>query len=126
MITIHKAILVQNVFDEAFGFGPLGPILRDPSVFDIFVKGPDAVYVERAGRLEKSSVFFENEQHLLYTIAKIIMPLGQVLSETSPVVRAVLPNGSWVIAALPPPGQSKTGVTFVIRCASTVDSPATP
>jgi len=61
---MEKGILLQNVLDEVFGFGPLGPLLRDPSVGDICVNGCNNIYVERHGRLEKTNIVFENERHL--------------------------------------------------------------
>jgi pilus assembly protein CpaF len=91
---MEKGILLQNVLDEVFGFGPLGPLLRDPSVGDICVNSVSAIYVERHGRLEKTSVVFENDRHLRQTIDKIIQPLGRRLDENSPMVDARLPNGS--------------------------------
>jgi len=98
----EKGILLQDVFDEIFGFGPLGPLLRDPSVGDICVNGAKKIYVERHGKFEKTNVCFENEKHLRHTIDKIIQPLGLRLDQNCPTVTASLPNGSLVEAAVPP------------------------
>lgn len=114
---LEKGILLQNVLDEVFGFGPLGPLLRDPSIGDICVNGPFAVYVERSGRLEKAPVVFENERHLRQTIDKIIQPLGRRLDDNSPMVDARLPNGSRVNATIPP--VTIDGPTLTIRCFGT-------
>jgi pilus assembly protein CpaF len=114
---MEKGILLQNVLDEVFGFGPLGPLLRDPSVGDICVNGTNAVYVERHGRLEKTSIVFENERHLRQTIDKIIQPLGRRLDDNSPMVDARLPNGSRVNATIPP--VTIDGPTITIRCFGT-------
>lgn len=114
---MEKGILLQNVLDEVFGFGPLGPLLRDPSVGDICVNGFNSVYVERHGRLEKTSVAFENDRHLRQTIDKIIQPLGRRLDENSPMVDARLPNGSRVNATIPP--VTIDGPTVTIRCFGT-------
>ncbi len=111
---MEKGILLQNVLDEVFGFGPLGPLLRDPSVGDICVNGIGSIYVERHGRLEKTNVVFENDRHLRQTIDKIIQPLGRRLDENSPMVDARLPNGSRVNATIPP--VSIDGPTITIRC----------
>ncbi len=111
---MEKGILLQNVLDEVFGFGPLGPLLRDPSVGDICVNGVNNIYVERHGRLEKTSVAFENEKHLRQTIDKIIQPLGRRLDDNSPMVDARLPNGSRVNATIPP--VTIDGPTITIRC----------
>ncbi|MBP7578132.1 MAG: CpaF family protein [Candidatus Obscuribacter sp.] len=114
---MEKGILLQNVLDEVFGFGPLGPLLRDPSVGDICVNSISSIYVERHGRLEKTSVVFENDRHLRQTIDKIIQPLGRRLDENSPMVDARLPNGSRVNATIPP--VSIDGPTITIRCFGT-------
>ncbi|HEY9785975.1 MAG TPA: CpaF family protein [Candidatus Obscuribacterales bacterium] len=114
---MEKGILLQNVLDEVFGFGPLGPLLRDPSVGDICVNGVNSVYVERHGRLEKTNVVFENERHLRQTIDKIIQPLGRRLDDNSPMVDARLPNGSRVNATIPP--VTIDGPTITIRCFGT-------
>jgi pilus assembly protein CpaF len=114
---MEKGILLQNVLDEVFGFGPLGPLLRDPSVGDICVNGTSMVYVERHGRLEKTSIVFENERHLRQTIDKIIQPLGRRLDDNSPMVDARLPNGSRVNATIPP--VTIDGPTITIRCFGT-------
>jgi pilus assembly protein CpaF len=111
---IEKGILLQNVLDEVFGYGPLGPLLRDPSVWDICINGCNNVYAERNGRLEKTNVVFESDGRLRETIDKIIQPLGLRLDENSPVVRARLPNGSRVIATIPP--VSVDGPTLTIHC----------
>ncbi|HEY9792411.1 MAG TPA: CpaF family protein, partial [Candidatus Obscuribacterales bacterium] len=114
---MEKGILLQNVLDEIFGFGPLGPLLRDPSIGDICVNGPSNIYVERHGRLEKTTVVFENDRHLRQTIDKIIQPLGRRLDDNSPMVDARLPNGSRVNATIPP--VSIDGPTVTIRCFGT-------
>src|SRR6516225_6183377 len=59
----QKEMLLEGVFNEVLGFGPLSPLLRDPSVGDIFVNRYDAVYVERKGHLEKTEVTFDSKQH---------------------------------------------------------------
>ncbi len=114
---MEKGILLQNVLDEIFGFGPLGPLLRDPSVGDICVNRFDQIYVERHGRLEKTTVVFENDRHLRQTIDKIIQPLGRRLDDNSPMVDARLPNGSRVNCTIPP--VSIDGPTVTIRCFGT-------
>lgn len=114
---MEKGILLQNVLDEVFGFGPLGPLLRDPSVGDICVNNVNSVFVERHGRLEKTNVVFENDRHLRQTIDKIIQPLGRRLDDNSPMVDARLPNGSRVNATIPP--VTIDGPTVTIRCFGT-------
>ena len=121
---MHKSVLTQTVLDEVFGFGPLGPVLRDPTVGDVMVNGPDSVFVERGGRFEKSSVFFKDENHLLVTINKIFKPLSADLSKHD-MASVLLPNGSWAVAALPPASdivKVKHAPMLVIRCARNVPS----
>ncbi|MBX9569032.1 MAG: Flp pilus assembly complex ATPase component TadA [Candidatus Obscuribacterales bacterium] len=108
---MEKGILLQSVLDEVFGFGPLGPVLRDPSVGDICINAPNEIFVERWGRQEKTSVTFESQLHLLLTIDKILLPLGFQFGERNPVVNARLPNGSKVNATM-----SVNGPTLTIRC----------
>jgi pilus assembly protein CpaF len=109
----EKGILLQSVLDELFGFGPLGPLLRDPGVGDICVNGPRAVYAQRGGRFEKAAITFEDEKHLRDTIEKILLPLGLRLDESTPIVRGRMPNGADVMATIPP--ASIDGTTLSIR-----------
>jgi hypothetical protein len=99
---IEKGILLQNILDEVFGFGPLGPLLRNPSIGDICVNGVNNIYVERHGRLEKITVYFEDGNHLLKTINKVVQLAGKRLDENTPLVRGRLPNGSRISATIPP------------------------
>jgi pilus assembly protein CpaF len=99
---IDRERLVVEVMDETFGLGPLESILRDPSVSDILVNGPKAVFVERAGRLERSPVVFHDEKHLLQIVQRIVGRVGRRVDETSPMVDARLADGSRVNAIIPP------------------------
>jgi pilus assembly protein CpaF len=94
--------LVGEVLDETFGHGPLEPLLRDPTVGDILVNGPTTVYVERAGRLERTAVAFNDERHLLQIVQRLVGWVGRRVDETSPMVDARLPDGSRVNAIIPP------------------------
>ncbi len=94
--------LVQGVIDEVAGFGPIEPLLADPTITEVMVNGPYQVYVERAGRIEKSPVTFRNDEHVLHVIDRIITPLGRHIDETSPRVDARLPDGSRVNAIIKP------------------------
>jgi pilus assembly protein CpaF len=84
------------------GLGPLEPLLADPSVNDILVNGHNKVFVERKGRLERVSVRFRNDQHLLKIIDKIATSVGRRIDESSPMVDARLADGSRVNAIIPP------------------------
>ncbi|HEX8202282.1 MAG TPA: CpaF family protein [Isosphaeraceae bacterium] len=94
--------LVNEVLDETFGLGPLEVLMRDPTVSDILVNGPKCVYVERAGRLHRSEVVFNDEKHLLQIVQRIVSRIGRRVDETTPMVDARLPDGSRVNAIIPP------------------------
>jgi len=94
--------LVNEVLDETFGLGPLEPLLRGPTISDILVNGPKMVFIERAGRLERVSVAFNDERHLLQIVQRIAGRVGRRVDETTPMVDARLPDGSRVNAIIPP------------------------
>src|SRR5436190_8439129 len=94
--------LVSEVLDEAFGLGPLEPLMRDPSVSDILINGPKTVYVERRGRLEKISCSFHDDRHLMQVVQRIVGRTGRRVDETCPMVDARLPDGSRLNAIIPP------------------------
>jgi pilus assembly protein CpaF len=99
---IDRERLIEEVAYEVLGFGPLDPILQDPNVSDILVNGPEEVYVERAGRLEKTPVRFRDNEHLLQIIDRIVSRVGRRIDEGSPMVDARLPDGSRVNVVIPP------------------------
>ncbi|AJD46519.1 type II secretion system protein [Isoalcanivorax pacificus W11-5] len=94
--------LVRDMIDEVTGFGPLEPLLKDPRINDILVNGPNSVFVEVAGVLQKAQTRFINDDHVLRVIRRILAPLGRRLDEASPMVDARLPDGSRVNAVIPP------------------------
>jgi pilus assembly protein CpaF len=94
--------LAQEVLDEVFGLGPLEPLLQDPTVNDILVNTFTTVYVERRGVLEKTAVVFQDDQHLMHVIDKIVSAVGRRVDESSPMVDARLKDGSRVNAIIPP------------------------
>ncbi len=95
-------LLVKELYDEVTGFGPLEPLLADRRVNDILVNGPEDVFVEIAGVLQRTSVRFIDDDHVIRVIRRIISPLGRRLDESSPMVDARLPDGSRVNAIIPP------------------------
>ena len=99
---MEKDRIIGEVLDEVFGLGPLEPLLADPSISDILVTTPRLVYIERAGKLHKTSVQFKDNQHLMRIIEKIVARVGRRVDESSPLVDARLPDGSRVNAAIPP------------------------
>jgi pilus assembly protein CpaF len=94
--------LTQEVIDEVFGLGPLEPLLQDPTVNDILVNTYNAVYVERRGILEKTSVVFKDNKHLMHIIEKIVSAVGRRVDESSPMVDARLKDGSRINVIVPP------------------------
>jgi pilus assembly protein CpaF len=97
-----RARLAQEVVDEVLGHGPIEPYLRDPTVSEIMVNGPDQIYIERAGVLQAVGVRFLDGTHLRRTIEKIVARVGRRVDESSPMVDARLPDGSRVNAVLGP------------------------
>jgi pilus assembly protein CpaF len=94
--------LIRETLDEIAGFGPIQSLLDDPEITEIMVNGPQKVYIERKGRLERSSVVFADNLHILKIIDRIVTPLGRHIDSDSPMVDARLPDGSRVNAVVPP------------------------
>jgi pilus assembly protein CpaF len=94
--------LAQEVVDEVFGLGPLEPLLKDDTISDILVNTCNSIYVERRGVLEKTSLTFQDNKHLLHIIDKIVSAVGRRVDESSPMVDARLPDGSRVNVIIPP------------------------
>ena len=99
---MEREKLIEEILDETLGFGPLEPLLKDPSISDILVNGPKKIYVERRGKLEKTEVIFRDNDHLLQIIDRIVSKIGRRVDETSPLCDARLPDGSRVNAVIPP------------------------
>ncbi len=98
----ERSTLNQDLYDEVTGLGPLEPLLKDESVNDILVNGPQQVFVERAGRLELTDTTFKDEKHLLRIIDKIVSAVGRRVDESNPYVDARLQDGSRFNAMVPP------------------------
>jgi pilus assembly protein CpaF len=94
--------LISEVKNELLGLGPLEPLLWDDSISDILVNGPNQVYVEREGRLYPTKVTFNDNQHLMLVIDRIVAQVGRRIDEASPMVDARLADGSRVNAIIPP------------------------
>ncbi|WP_421998468.1 CpaF family protein [Roseovarius confluentis] len=97
-----RSTLTQDLYDEVRGLGPLEPLLKDDTVNDILVNGPQQVFVERAGRLELTDTTFKDEKHLLRIIDKIVSAVGRRVDESNPYVDARLQDGSRFNAMVPP------------------------
>jgi pilus assembly protein CpaF len=94
--------MVTEILDELFGLGPLEPLLKDQTVSDLLVNGPNQVYIERNGRLERTEARFNDSQHLMRIIERIVSRVGRRVDESSPMVDARLPDGSRVNVIIPP------------------------
>jgi len=94
--------LVDEVLDETFGLGPLEFLLKDSTISDILINGPKHVYVERKGKMEKTTVSFRDNAHLMQIIDRIVSKVGRRVDEVCPMVDARLTDGSRVNAIIPP------------------------
>ncbi len=97
-----RILLVQELYDEVMGLGPLEPLLKDETVNDILVNGPKRVFVERAGKLQLTDVTFRDERHLLRIIDKIVSAVGRRVDESNPYCDARLQDGSRFNCMVPP------------------------
>lgn len=97
-----QAKLAQELTDDMVGFGPLEPLLRDDSISDIMVNGPDTVFIEVRGKLQRSTVRFRNAEHAAVVAQKMVATIGRRVDESSPICDARLADGSRVNVIFPP------------------------
>ncbi len=109
----ERARLFEQIAAEILGFGPLQPLLEDDTITEIMVNGAKNIYIERKGKIHRVPVTFENNEHVLRIIDRIVAPLGRRIDEASPYVDARLPDGSRVNAVIPP--VSLVGPVLTIR-----------
>ncbi|MCP4417073.1 MAG: CpaF family protein [Chloroflexi bacterium] len=114
----EKRRLFEAIVAEILGFGPLEQFLHMDGVTEIMVNGPKNIYIERGGKIQRVNVSFEDNDHLLRIIDRIVAPLGRRIDEGSPMVDARLPDGSRVNAVIPP--ISLNGATLTIRIFSKI------
>ncbi|MBM3753651.1 MAG: CpaF family protein [Acidobacteria bacterium] len=105
--------LIEEVLDEVYGLGPLEALMKDLTISDILVNGPDSVYVERNGKVVETSVRFKDTAHVRTIIDRIVSNIGRRIDDSSPIVDARLGDGSRVCAVIPP--LSLTGPVMSIR-----------
>ncbi len=98
----ERATLNRELYDEVTGLGPLEPLLKDDTVNDILINGPQQVFIERDGKLELTDTNFKDERHLLRIIDKIVSAVGRRVDESNPYVDARLSDGSRFNAMVPP------------------------
>jgi pilus assembly protein CpaF len=99
---LERQRLFEQIVAEILGYGPLEPLLRDDTITEIMVNGPKKVYIERNGKIERTNVVFEDDEHLMRIIERIVAPLGRRVDESMPYVDARLPDGSRVNIVIPP------------------------
>src|SRR5512143_1972033 len=109
----ERVRMLEQITDEIIGLGPLEPLLRDDSISEIMVNGPRQIYIERAGKLARTNVVFQSDDHVMRIIDRIIAPIGRRVDESSPMVDARLTDGSRVNAIIPP--LSLVGPVLTIR-----------
>ena len=109
----ERARLFEQIAAEILGLGPLQPLLEDDTITEIMVNGAKNIYIERKGKLHRVPVTFENNEHVLRIIDRIVAPLGRRIDESSPYVDARLQDGSRVNAVIPP--ISLVGPVLTIR-----------
>ncbi len=105
--------LASELSDELFGLGPLEPLLRDPDISEIMINGPDRVFVEREGVIERFELSLGSDARVIELVRRVVGPLNLRLDETSPMVDARLPDGSRLNAVIPP--LCLNGPTVTIR-----------
>ena len=105
--------IFKEILDELTGYGPIQPLLDDPDISEVMVNGPKKVFIEKNGKLTRSPVTFEDDNHVLRVIDRIILPLGRRVDADSPTVDARLPDGSRVNAVIQP--VSIDGPSITIR-----------
>ena len=97
-----RAKIFKDVLDEMLGYGPIQTLLEDPDITEIMVNGANQIYIERLGKLIKTDVSFQDDDHVMRIIEKIVLPLGRRVDSDTPSVDARLPDGSRVNAVIPP------------------------
>jgi pilus assembly protein CpaF len=105
--------VTREITDDILGYGPLEPFLHDDSVSEVMVNGPESIYIERMGKIERTGATFVDDAHLMRIIDKIVSSVGRRVDEASPMVDARLPDGSRVNAIIPP--LALRGPTLTIR-----------
>ncbi|MBE0687561.1 MAG: CpaF family protein [Anaerolineaceae bacterium] len=109
----ERSRMFEQITAEILGFGPLQRLLEDETITEIMVNGAKNIYIERFGKIIREPMTFENNEHVMRIIERIVSPLGRRIDESSPYVDARLPDGSRVNAIIPP--LSLVGPVLTIR-----------
>jgi pilus assembly protein CpaF len=99
---VERQKMLESILDEILGFGPIQPLLNDDSITEVMVNGPFRVYTERKGKLILTDISFQNDEHVMRIIERIIAPIGRRVDESKPYEDARLPDGSRVNIIIPP------------------------
>jgi pilus assembly protein CpaF len=110
---VERQRLFEQIVAEILGFGPIEPFLADETITEVMVNGPKNIYIERGGKVLRTTAQFESNDHVMRIIDRIVAPLGRRIDEAQPYVDARLPDGSRVNAVIPP--ISLVGPTITIR-----------
>ncbi|MFH1185762.1 MAG: CpaF family protein [Chloroflexota bacterium] len=102
----------EDVVHEMLGYGPIQPLLDDPEVTDVMVNGPESIYVEKGGQLQRTDLKFDDDAHVMRVIERIVLPLGRHVDADSPTVDARLPDGSRVNAVVRPVALDGPAITI--------------
>ena len=97
-----REAMVREIMDEIYGFGAIEPLMNDPEVSDVLINGPDSVFIERNGLLERTDIRFASNEHLIHFIQRLVGRAGRRIDEVSPMVDCKLPDGSRLNAVIPP------------------------
>ena len=97
-----RDVMVREIMDEIYGFGPIQSLMNTPDISDVLINGPDSVFIERNGLLERTDIRFADNDHLMHFIQRLVGRAGRRIDEVSPMVDAKLPDGSRLNAVIPP------------------------
>jgi pilus assembly protein CpaF len=112
IVGLARDELIGLVVDEVLGLGPIEPLMRDPTISEVMVNGPDLIYFERNGRLNRANVRFRDNAHIMRIVERIVSPLGRRVDEASPMVDARLADGSRVNIIIPPVAPKAPTITI--------------
>ncbi len=104
--------ILEDVFNDMIGYGPIQPLLENPDISEIMVNGPKKVYIEKKGQLIRTDIAFDDDAHVMRIIERIILPLGRHVDADSPTVDARLPDGSRVNAVVRPVALDGPSITI--------------
>ncbi len=108
----EQDVVVKTLVNEILGYGPIQPLLDDPDVSEVMINGPERIYVEKSGRLQKVPVQFRSPEHLKATLEKMLAFTGRRIDDASPMVDSRLPDGSRVNAVIHPIAVNGDSITI--------------